>query len=116
MKILAISGSLRKTSSNTAMLRAAIAVSSKIAGVEMRLYPPEDLEMIPHFNPDRDVEGTVPQPVLKFRAALQEADAILIASPEYVGGVSGLLKNSFDWVVSSADIEVYDKPFAVLNL
>lgn len=116
MKILAISGSLRKASANTAMLQAAIAISSKVDGVEMSLYPPEDLEAIPHFNPDRDVEGVTPNSVLKFRIALNASDGVLIASPEYVGGVSGLLKNSFDWVVSSDALEVYEKPFAVLNL
>lgn len=117
IKILAISGSLRKISSNTAMLRAAIVLAPKIRkDIEIILYPPDSLEVIPHFNPDRETAGDIPEAVLNFRDALAEADGILIASPEYGGGVAGALKNAFDWMIGSFGLELYNKPFALLNI
>ena len=106
MKVLAISGSLRRISSS-ALLRAAILLAPK--GMEITLY--EGLGSLPHFNPD--LEGQEPPSVLDFRAWLQAADGVLICSPEYAHGVPGVLKNALDWVVGSG--ETVDKPFALLN-
>lgn len=105
--ILAISGSLRKASSNTALLRAAAALAPE--GVEVALYG--GLGDLPPFNPD--LEGAEPPSVLDFRARLKAADAILIASPEYAHGVTGVLKNALDWVVGSG--EFMGKPVGLLN-
>lgn len=117
IKILAISGSLRKISSNTSMLRAAISLAPKIRGdVEIVLYPPEAIEAIPHFNPDRETSGDIPETVKQFRDALVASDGILMASPEYMGGVSGALKNVFDWMIGSFGLDMYQKPFALLNI
>jgi NAD(P)H-dependent FMN reductase len=71
-----------------------------------------ELADIPPFNPDLDTD-VVPAAVSRFRAALQTSDAILISSPEYAHGVSGVLKNALDWVVSSG--ELMDKAIAVIN-
>ncbi|MHB8388324.1 MAG: NADPH-dependent FMN reductase [Acidobacteriaceae bacterium] len=86
MKILALSGSLRAASINSALLRAAV-----------RLSPPElsvtifsGLGDLPLFNPD--CEGYPPVNVTNFRAQVAEADALLIASPEYAHGVTGTIK------------------------
>jgi NAD(P)H-dependent FMN reductase len=108
MRILAISGSLRAASSNTALLRAARTVAP--AAVEVVLY--EGLGEIPPFNPDLD--GEEPHPaVADWRARLREADAVVISSPEYAHGVPGVLKNALDWVVGSG--ELVDKPMALFN-
>jgi len=67
---------------------------------------------VPPFNPDLDTE-TAPAGVVAFRAALEACDAILICSPEYAHGVSGVLKNALDWVVGSG--ELIGKPIALIN-
>lgn len=97
IKILAISGSLRQRSLNTALLRAAIDVAP--LGIEIQLY--ERLGDIPLFNPD--LEGFEPSSVLNFRTELKTAHGILIASPEYAHGITGVLKNALDWVVGSGE-------------
>lgn len=108
MRILALSGSLRAASSNTALLRAARSVAP--VGIEVVLY--ERLGEIPPFNPDLD--GDVPHPaVADWRARLREADAVVISSPEYAHGVPGVLKNALDWVVGSG--ELVEKPMALFN-
>src|SRR5262245_2139865 len=106
--VLGISGSLRRTSSNTALVRAAERLAP--VGVELSIY--SELADIPPFNPDLDTEA-VPAAVSRFRAVLQASDAVLISSPEYAHGVSGVLKNALDWLVSSG--ELIDKPIAVIN-
>jgi NAD(P)H-dependent FMN reductase/catechol 2,3-dioxygenase-like lactoylglutathione lyase family enzyme len=106
--VLGISGSLRSASSNSALVRAAVRLAP--VGVELSIY--RELADIPPFNPDRDTEA-VPAAVSRFRAALRASDAVLISSPEYAHGVSGVLKNALDWVVSSG--ELIDKPIAVIN-
>ena len=91
VRVLAISGSLRKTSSNSALVSAAVRVAP--AGIEVSVY--SELEEVPPFNPDLDTD-TAPFGVVRFRAALSACDAILICSPEYAHGVSGVLKNALD--------------------
>jgi chromate reductase, NAD(P)H dehydrogenase (quinone) len=105
---LAISGSLRRASSNSALIAAAV----RLAGgtVEMSIY--RGLAEIPPFNPDLDGDSA-PEAVTRFRAALQACDAVLISSPEYAHGVPGVLKNALDWVVGSG--ELVDKPIALIN-
>jgi NAD(P)H-dependent FMN reductase len=111
VRILAISGSLRAASSNTALLRAAVSLAPE--GVEVVLY--EGLASLPHFNPDLDDldAGTAPPTVMDFRSQLDASDGVLISSPEYAHGVPGALKNAIDWVVSSG--QIYEKPVALLN-
>jgi NAD(P)H-dependent FMN reductase len=108
VRVLGISGSLRAASSNSAIVRAAARLAP--VGVEVSIY--RELADIPPFNPDLDTD-VVPAAVSRFRAALQTSDAILISSPEYAHGVSGVLKNALDWVVSSG--ELMDKAIAVIN-
>lgn len=108
IRILAISGSLRAASSNTAVLRATSALAP--LGVIISLY--DGLATLPLFNPDLD--GTAPPAaVAAFRSRLKAADGILIACPEYAHGVPGPMKNALDWVVSSA--EFVNKPVALIN-
>ena len=110
VKIVAINGSLRKRSSNGALIRAASRVAP--AGVEIVVY--DKLEQIPPFNADLDEEGLVPPEVVaQTRRMLIDAEAILISSPEYAHGIPGALKNLLDWLVSTG--ELVGKPVALLN-
>ena len=106
-RILAISGSLRRSSSNTALLGAAVRLAPR--GVKITLY--DGLAELPHFNPD--LEGSEPPAVLDFRAQIAISDGVLISSPEYAHGVPGALKNALDWIVGSG--ELVNKPVALLS-
>lgn len=107
IRILAISGSLRKISSNTALLQAAIALSPKT--IEMKLYG--GLGDLPHFNPD--LEPMEPLSVKDLRAQVKWSDGLVISSPEYAHGIPGVLKNALDWLVSGE--EFVSKPIALFN-
>jgi NAD(P)H-dependent FMN reductase len=110
--ILAISGSLRVRSSNTAMLRALAALAP--AGVSVEIYA--GLAELPPFNPDLDPEGdssALPAPVRELRALVGRAAGLVIASPEYAHGIAGALKNALDWLVGSQEFP--GKPLALLN-
>jgi chromate reductase, NAD(P)H dehydrogenase (quinone) len=82
MKIVAITGSLRTASSNTALLRA----MSQLAPPDVEIVLYEDLGNLPHFNPDLD-EDVPPESVARLRALLEAAGGVLISSPEYAHGV-----------------------------
>src|SRR3954454_23290411 len=107
MKILAISGSLRAASTNTALLRAAALLAPE--EVEIDLYM--GLGGLPHFNPD--LEDAEPPAVTELRARVREAGGLLFAVPEYAHGVPGALKNLLDWLVGGEEF-IY-KPVALLN-
>lgn len=107
ISILAICGSLRAASYNMAALRAAVQLAP--AGISVHLY--EGIGALPLFNPDLDDAGLAP--VEDWRARIIAADALLVASPEYAHGVSGVIKNAFDWAVS---METFPgKPVGLLN-
>lgn len=108
LRFLAISGSLRQVSKNTALLRAAALLAPP--DVEIVVYG--GLGELPHFNPDVEGPGE-PLPVTALRAAVREADGLLISSPEYAHGVPGVLKNALDWLVSGD--EFVGKPVALIN-
>jgi NAD(P)H-dependent FMN reductase len=96
VRILAISGSLREASSNTAVLRAARLLAPP--GVEVALY--DALAELPAFNPD--LEQPDPPPAASdLRARVAWAHALIICSPEYAHGIPGALKNLLDWLVGS---------------
>jgi len=90
MNILAISGSLRAGSINSTLLRA----TARLAPPDMRIELFADLGDLPLFNPD--IEASDPAPVAALRARIIAADAVLIASPEYAHGITGVLKNALD--------------------
>ncbi|MGH8447383.1 MAG: NADPH-dependent FMN reductase [Solimonas sp.] len=104
---LTVCGSLRRASSNLALLEALPALAP--AGVRVTPYPA--LGALPLFNPD--LEDDMPAPVRDWRAAVADADGLLICSPEYAHGVSGVMKNALDWLVSGP--EFVGKPVALLN-
>ena len=97
---LAVCGSLQAKSRNLALLNAVAA--SMPPGVELVLF--DGLRDLPHFNPDIEASG-VPESVTRWRLALSESDAVLIASPEYGFSLPGVLKNGVDWVIGSGELE-----------
>lgn len=107
MNILAISGSLRAVSINSALLRAAV----RLVPPEIRVEIYQGLGKLPLFNPD--IEATEPAAVVDFRNRIIAADAVLIASPEYAHGITGVLKNALDWMVGNESF--VNKPVALLN-
>ncbi len=108
VRIVAISGSLRRVSSNSALIDAVARLAPE--GVNVSIF--DRLAEIPPFNPDLDSDDP-PEAVARFRARLQAADGVLISSPEYAHGVPGMLKNALDWLVGSG--ELVGKPIALVN-
>jgi chromate reductase len=113
MKVLAISGSLRRDSLNTRLLRAAAELAP--SGVEVELLDPSVLKELPLYDPDDD--GAIP-PVAarRLRGSIRLADAILIATPEYNGTIPGGLKNAIDWASRPyGEAALTHKPAAVIG-
>lgn len=91
--IIGISGSLRKGSFNSALLREAARVAP--AGVEVVI---RSIEAIPLYNGDVEEKSGIPGPVQELKAAIAEAQGLLIATPEYNNSIPGVLKNAVDWL------------------
>lgn len=108
IKILAISGSTRKASSNLNLIKAIADLAHGLFTIDIF----EGLSDLPQFNPDDDNER-VAAPVTTFREKLRAADGVLICTPEYAIGVPGSLKNAIDWTVSS--MEFSKKPVALIT-
>ena len=107
MNILAVAGSLRAASINAAFCRAA----ARLAPPGLHITVHRALGLLPPFNPD--LEPDPPRSVIQLREAVAAADALIIASPEYAHGISGVLKNALDWLVSYEGFVA--KPVAVIN-
>lgn len=111
MKILGISGSLRRDSWNRKLLLAAGELLPP--GAELELY--EGLKEVPPYDEDDDVQPA-PAAVAQFRAAIAGADALLIATPEYNSSIPGQLKNAIDWASRPIATSVLrNKPVAVVG-
>ncbi|KOG85225.1 NADPH-dependent FMN reductase [Streptomyces varsoviensis] len=111
MNLLAISGSLRRQSSNNVVIET---VRDLAAAAGHPTFELADIGALPHFNQDLDGEDADPiAPVEALRAAVRRADALLFVSPEYAHGVPGVLRNAIEWLVSSGALG--DKPTAVIT-
>src|SRR5437763_15782132 len=111
MNVLGISGSLRRDSHNTALLRAAAELLPE--GVELELW--DGLKTVPPYDEDDDLESA-PAAVAERRAAIAGADAILFATPEYNHSIPGQLKNALDWASRPlATNPLRNKPAAVVG-
>lgn len=109
--VCGIAGSLRKASLNRALLRAAQEVAP--VGMQIRIF--DRMAELPLYNEDVESAGE-PEPVHALKAAIREADALLIATPEYNHGVPGVLKNAIDWASRPArDSVLNGKPAAILG-
>jgi chromate reductase, NAD(P)H dehydrogenase (quinone) len=110
MRVLAIAGSLREASYNRGLLRAAQELAP--TGVQVELH---DVRGLPFYDGDLEETGP-PESVQQFREAIRDADALLLATPEYNRGTSGVLKNAIDWASRPARQSVLDgKPVAVMG-
>jgi chromate reductase len=111
MRILAISGSFRRDSHNTRLLRAAALALPP--GVELDLY--DGLAALPPYCEDADADPA-PAAVEDLRARIAAADALLIATPEYNASIPGVLKNAIDWASRPfPDNALRRKPVAVIG-
>jgi chromate reductase len=109
MKVLGVSGSLRKSSFNTAALRAAQGLAP--AGMTIETAEIGDL---PLYNDDVRVAG-FPPPVERFRSQIASADALLFVTPEYNFSISGVLKNAIDWASRPPNQPFNEKPVAIMG-
>ena len=109
--ILLVSGSARRGSTNVAALRTAAA----LAGEDVDAVLFDGIGELPLFNPDDDREGAmVDARVCAMRAAVADADALLICTPEYAGALPAALKNLLEWTIGDAG--TYRKPVAWINV
>lgn len=111
MRILAISGSLRDDSNNTALLRALREEAPE--GVDVEIW--HGLKAIPPYDSDDDVVPG-PEAVEAFRELVRESDAVVFATPEYNSSVPGALKNALDWASRPLATNAYrNMPVAVIS-
>ncbi|MGI4895442.1 MAG: NAD(P)H-dependent oxidoreductase [Janthinobacterium lividum] len=91
--VLVLVGSLRAASTNRQIADTAVQLAPE--GVELSIY--NGLGDLPFYNEDLDVEGSIPQPAVDFRAAIAASDAVLVVTPEHNGTMPAVLKNAVDW-------------------
>jgi len=109
-RLLLVSGSSRKGSTNEAALTTLRALAAA-RGVEATLF--QEMTRLPHFNPDDDGDCLAPV-VEELRWTIGDADAVVFSAPEYAGALPGSFKNLLDWTVGGA--EMYGKPVAWINV
>jgi chromate reductase len=110
VRVLGFSGSLRRGSYNTALLRAAAELAPD--GMVLETF---DLASIPLYNEDIRSEYGFPEAVAAFRERIAAADALLIVTPEYNHSVPGVLKNALDWASRPPDAPLNEKPAAIMG-
>lgn len=108
MKFLALSGSARQNSVNTALLRAIRRAAPD--DIDVAVY--DQIGRLPVFSPDLETQA-LPDSVRDYVARVEQADGVIIASPEYVRSIPGGLKNAIDWLVSRETL--VGKPMALLH-
>jgi chromate reductase len=112
-RILLVSGSLRRDSHNTKLLRAAAELLPP--GTEHELLDAGVLKAVPPYSEDDDA-GERPEAVVALRRAIERADGVLFSTPEYNGSIPGQLKNALDWVSRPvATTALRGKPVAVVG-
>jgi chromate reductase len=109
-RLLLVSGSASKSSANRAVLEV-VARLTPTLGSDVGVEWAAPVGALPAFQPD--LVDDPPSAVADFRAQLERADAVVIAAPEYAGGVAGSTKNALDWCVGSASF--YRRPVAVAS-
>jgi len=112
-RILAISGSLRKASFNTALLQAARNIAEPPANLELAT-----LHGIPLYDADVERNDGLPDAVTALKERIAAADGVLLASPEYNNGIPGVFKNAIDWLSRPPDDIArifHDRPFVVIG-
>lgn len=113
MKLIGFSGSLRKASFNTSLLKAAKSLTPD--NVELEII---NIDAIPLYNGDLEDEHGIPNAVLSIKDKIAEADGLIISSPEYNHSIPGVLKNALDWLTRPAEdiSRVFgNKPIAIVG-
>lgn len=109
-RVLGFAGSLRKGSFNRALLRAARELGTA-DGIDVEIF---EIGSIPPYN--QDDEGAMPDVVRDFKSRIEQADAVLLVTPEYNYSVSGVLKNAIDWASRPYGANSFDeKPVAIMG-
>jgi chromate reductase len=106
-RLLLVTGSTRRASTNTAALRAA----AELLGPDAVLH--DGLAELPAFDPDRD-RNPLPEPVAHLREELARADGVVFCTPEYAGTLPGSFKNLLDWTVGGGELD--GKPATWINV
>jgi len=96
-KVIAICGSTRQNSTNHSLIKAIVDLSAE--SLDITIY--NAIANLPQFNPDNDGENVADE-VADFRQQVNNAEGIIICTPEYAHGVPGTLKNAIDWTISSS--------------
>ncbi len=114
MKVLSFAGSLRRDSRNKALAREVVRLldessAARAAYLDLRDYP------MPVYDGDLEHAAGVPSTVMRLSGKVAEADALIIATPEYNGGISGVLKNAVDWVSRVKPVPVAGKHLLLLS-
>jgi chromate reductase len=114
MKVLAFAGSLRRDSVNKKLAREALRVlveqsRARAEFVDLRDYP------MPLYDGDREQNQGVPDEVIKLGAGITEADALVVATPEYNGSISSVLKNALDWISRIKPVPIAGKHLVLLS-
>lgn len=109
IRLVGLSGSLRKASTNTALLRAAAELMPEGATLEIL-----SIRDLPHYDADVQAEG-MPAAVLALQKAILDADGVVIASPEYNYSVPGVLKNAIDWISRTDPQPFAGKPIGIMG-
>src|SRR5690625_1031437 len=109
--ILGLSGSLRRRSYNSGLLRAAVELAPD--GVRIETGSIRD---VPLYDGDREEAEGLPQPVLRLQEQLRAADGLLLVTPEYNNGIPGVFKNAIDWMSRGDGLEIFvDRKSTRLN-
>jgi chromate reductase len=107
--IAGVAGSLRRGSFNRGLLRAAVEAAPEGMAIETL-----EIRDLPLYDADLDVDGG-PEPVRLFKAGIQAADGLFIATPEYNYSLPGVLKNALDWASRAPERALTDKPVAIVG-
>lgn len=114
MKILAFAASLRAASLNRKLIRQAVAILRTAPGVDVDLADFRDFDM-PIYDGDGEVRDGIPAGGREFIRRIQEADGLVISTPEYNGGMPGTLKNAIDWASRAEPIPFEGKPILLIG-
>ena len=118
MRLLGISGSLRRESFNTRLLQEAARLAADIGSADALEIEVATLHGIPLYNADDEAENGFPQPVVALKEKVVACDGLLLSTPEYNSGIPGVFKNAIDWLSRpNADIaRVFGgKPVALIG-
>lgn len=109
VNVVAVAGSLRRASFNRGLVRAA--VEAELPGLTVSAF---DLIDVPLYNGDVEDQGD-PAPVVELKRTIQQADGLLVATPEYNRGMPGVLKNALDWASRAPERALHAKPVALVG-